>query len=333
MAYPETCFQNLIGIKGTCEPREAMYWLDDVPGMDISKLANVAEASSGTGEKLAQKLIESASRLMLADVEAIYDAQYKVQNTLVGGCSACSFTTNYSSGNQRGILIKDNTTSSFAHLLIDKLTVKLNDVGTFHVVIDDGNPGNLRVIEFEFEEAGVEYEFRGLNYTTKKKSVKVYMQESTVPMAQLSCPRSSSGCGCSGTTAVVSDLVYTGLVNGVESQSAYGFQPCAVISCDSSDLLCFIANSAPRMIGMALLYKTAELYFQTRLQSVRNNKIVGTNTDETKEDVSRYGKLYRDKLNGTGTRGVKDLVFTTLQQTTDVCVVCNSLLATAWATG
>lgn len=331
MAYPESCFQNLIGVRGICAPKEAMYWLDDVPGIDISKLANIAEASTTSGEKLAEKLIDAASRMMAADVEAIYDAQYQVQNTLVTGCSICTFMGTYLAGDRRGIIIKDNTVSSFSGLLIDKLTVKINNTGTFHILIDDGV--SLRNIPFDFV-AGVEYEFTGLNYTTKKKEVKIYFQESEVLLAQLSCPRtSSSGCGCSGSSSVVSDLVYTGMADGVYSQQAYGFLPCATIRCDAADLLCFVANSAPRMIGMALLYKVSELYFQTRLHSLRNNKLVGTNTDDAKEDVTRYGKLYKDKLNGVGTRGVKDLVFTTLQQTNDVCVICNSLIGTAWATG
>lgn len=331
MPYPESCFQNLLGIKGTCEPQEAMFWLDDVPGMDLAKLADTAD-NMPSGAKLAEKLIEAAARYMAADVEAIYDAQYKVQNTLVSGCSACSFLTNYAQGPQRGILIKDNTSSAFSHLLLSKLTAKVNSTGTFNIVIDDGTTGNTRTIEHAFE-AGVEYEFTNLNYTTKRKSVKVYLLEDNVPLAQLSCPKSSSGCGCSGAASVISDLQYTGLTNGVESQAAYGFQPCAVIACDAADLLCFVAQSAPRMIGMALVFKTAELYFQTRLQSSRNNKTVGVAVEDTKLDAEKFGKLYREKLNGTGTRGVKDLVFTTLQQTSDACVVCNSLVATAWATG
>lgn len=333
MAYPETCFQNLIGIHGTCEPQEATYWLDDVPGIDLAKLAAVAEANSApTGHQLAAKLIESASRYMAADVEAIYDAQYKVQNQLVGGCSNCTFSANYAQGSERGIIIKDATESAFSAMVIDKLEAKVNSTGTFHIVIDDGDPENVRIIPWDFV-AGVEFEFQNLNYRTKRKSVRVYLQESDVPLAQLSCPRGGSGCGCSGRTAVVSDLVYAGLTGGVESQNAWGFKPCVVIRCEAADLLCFVAHSAPRMIGMALLYKTAELYYQTRLQSERNNKTVGTQVDTAKEEATRFGKLYKEKLNGTGTRGVKDLVFTTLQQTNDVCVVCNSLMGTAWATG
>lgn len=329
MAYPENCFTGLIGIHGTCEPKTGVYWFDDIPGIDINKLANVAEADAPTGEKLGLKLIESAARMMAADVEAIYDGQYKVANTLVNGCTTCKFTSNYAAGANNGLTIKNNSDSTLSNLLLDKFTVKINSTGTFHMVIDDGMAP--RVIEHEFE-AGVEYEFTNLNFRTRSKVIRLKFQEPEVLMAILSCPRSGSGCGCSGSKTVVSDLQYTGLTNDLESQNAYGFIPCAGIMCDAADLLCYVANSAPRMIGMALLYKAAELYFTTRLQSARNNKIVGTNTDDAKEDVKKYAKLYTDKLNGVGTRGVKDVVFTTLQNASDVCVVCNAMLASAWAT-
>lgn len=329
MAYPENCFTGLIGIHGTCEPQESNYWLDDIPGIDLTKLAQVAETGAPTGEKLGMKLIETAARMMAADVEAIYDGQYKVVNTLVNGCSTCKFTSNYTVGANNGSTLKNNSDSTIANLLLDKFTVKINNTGTYHMIIDDGLAP--RIIEHEFE-AGVEYEFTNLNFRTRSKVIKLKFQEADVALAQLSCARTGSGCGCSGSKTVISDLQYTGLTNDMETQNAFGFIPCAGIICDAADLLCYVANSAPRMIGMALLYKTAELYFSTRLQSARNNKIVGTNTEDAKEDVAKYAKLYKDKLNGVGTRGVKDLVYTTLQNTGDVCVVCNAMLSTAWAT-
>lgn len=321
----------MVGVKGTCEAYNTMFWLDDIPGIDLKKLANVAEENTGSGEKLAVKLIEGAARFMAADVEAIYDAQYKVQNQLVGGCSSCKFTTSYSAGAERGILIKNNTTSSFSQILLDKLIVKINSSGTYTIIITDGED-NVKQIEQDFT-AGYEYEFANLNYRTKRKNVKVYFQQADVLQNVLSCPRSGSGCGCSGTTAVLNDLTFSGLTAGAESQSAYGFLPCAMVICDAADLLCFVANSAPRMIGMAMLYKTAELYFATRANSGRNNKVAGVNIEEAIEDAKDYQEKYQNKLVGVGTRGVKDLVFTTLQQTNDVCIVCNSLNGSAWATG
>lgn len=331
MAYPEQCFQNLIGIRGTCEPQEAQYWLDDIPGIDLTKLAQVAETGAPTGEQLAAKLIEAAARFMAADVEAIYDAQYKVQNTLVSGCSTCSFLTgSFAIGPTKGVIIKNNTESPFSSIVIEKLIAKINNTGTFTIKIDDGDPTNVRLIEYNFT-AGYEVEFQNVNYETKAKSVKISFVEDGAALALLSCKKTGSGCGCSGNTAVVSDLVYTGLVDGAESQNAYGFLPCAFIKCDAADLLCFVAHSAPRMIGMALMFKTAQLYYETRLKSDRNNKVAGM-TENVAADIAKYTDLYKDKLNGVGTRGVKDLVFTTLGEVRDVCVVCNSLVGTSWAT-
>lgn len=333
MTYPESCFAKLVGIKGVCEPKEgAMFWLNDVPGMDIKRLAQLADGDNATGEKLGISIIETASRMMAADVEAIYDAQYKVQNTLVSGCSICTFLNNYASGTERGVMIKNNVSSTMSTLVVDKLTVKVNQTGTFTIVITDDTPDNVRQIVYDFQ-VGVIYEFTEVGYTTRKDKVRIFMAED-VPLAQLSCPKTGSGCGCGGAVShVVSDLIYTGTLNGVEAQLAYGFIPCAYIRCSQEDLLCFVAGSAPRMIGMALLYKSAELYFQEKLQSTRNNRVAGTNVDDAKEDAKKYGTLYIDKLQGKGSRGVKDLVFTTLSQTYDVCIVCDSLNGSAWATG
>lgn len=334
MAYPESCFSKLLGIKGICEPPAVspMFWLNDVPGIDVNRLAQLATTENRTGQQLGVDLIDTASRIMATDVEAIYDSQFKVQNTLVTGCSICTFLSNFAAGNQRGVMVKNNVTSSMSTLVMDKLQVKTNQTGTFTILIDDGDASNLREIIRDFE-AGVVYEFTEVGYQTKRDRFRIYMMEN-VSLPQLSCPKVGSGCGCGGAvTHVVNDLVYTGTLNGVEAAQAYGFIPCCYIRCDAADLLCFVAGSAPRMIGLALLYKTAELYFTEKYQSVRNNRVAGNNVDDAKEDVKKFAKLYTDKLNGTGSRGVKDLVFTTLSQTYDVCVVCNSLNSTAWAAG
>ncbi len=333
--YPEVCFAKLVGIKGICEPTgsDVKYWLDDVPGIDLTNLSKIANTTNPTGAKKGEQLIETAARFMAADVEAIYDGQYKVENTLVAGCSTCKFTSTFAAGHERGTLVKDLTQSSFRNLVIDKLVTKLNAVGTFTVVLDDGIPSNRRLITHDFEEALVEYEFTNLDYRTKQKQVRIYLLEDGVALAQLSCPSSGGGCGCSGKTHVVSDLVYSGTDNGAEVQQAYGFVPCAYIACDAQDVLCWVANSAPRMIGMALLFKAAELYFQNTLLSTRQNVVVGQNEEDKVDESKKYAKLYNDRLQGKGVRGVKDLVFGVLRNVTDDCVVCNSLNSVQWATG
>jgi hypothetical protein len=332
MPYPESCYIGLVGVHGTCEPKTAMYWLDDIPGVDLGTLAKLADSASPTGEKLANRLIETASRLVAADIQTIYDGRYKVEASLVNGCSNCNFTPNYATGIQRGVVIKDNTLSNFSRVLIDKFAVKINNTGTFHIVIDDGDVANQRVIEFDFT-AGVEYDFTGVEYITAKKQVRLYFQEIEVQLAQLSCKRGGSGCGCSGAALTVSDLVYYGTLNNADVQQAYGFLPCAAIICNPDDLLCYMAHAAPRMIGIAVLYKSASLYFMTQGSSTRNNRVANAAPEKVRDDGAYWEKQYQAKLNGKETRGLKDVVFTTLQQNSDVCIVCNSMVGTAWATG
>lgn len=331
MAYPESCFSDLIGIRGVCNETTAAFYLDDIPGMSVNDLAQVADGAAPTGQKLGQKIIESAARLMAADVNAIYDAQYKVESSLVNGCSNCSFTNTYLSGTKLGVLVKDNTTSAFTQMIIDKLVIKTNSTGLFTFVLDDGTSNNVKTFEYDFT-AGIEYEFSNLNYNTRQKRVSIYFEDAGVLLAELSCPRTGSGCGCSGSSKVVNDLVYTGTSNGSEQQKAYGFIPCVFIRCEAQDLLCFTAKSAPNMIGMALLYKSAELFFNTTLLSQRNNKVVGVDNEFKKEEMEKYRGLYTSKLVGKNTRGVKDVVLTTLRNTNDVCVVCDAKISTAWAT-
>lgn len=330
MAYPESCFESLIGIRGICDATDGNFYLDNIPGIDAQKLANVADGDIATGAKLGLRLIESAAAIMAADVEAIYDGKYKVQSNLVSGCANGRFTGPFTPAvGKTGSMVKNASESSLAFMIIENLNVLINNSGTFHIVVDDGV--TQKVIEHTFE-AGVQYEITGLNYKTKRKEVDFYFQESGVLLGQISLKRpGGSGCGCGGVPAAISDLVYSGLTNGVETQQAYGFIPCALITCNADDVLCYVAHSAPRMIGMTLLYKTAELYFTQINQANRNNKTVGMNKDSNNDDAKKYNKLYLDKLNGNGTRGVKDIVFSTLQSMTDVCVVCNSLTGSAWA--
>lgn len=332
--YPESCFTDLVGIRGICEPATTapQYWIDDIPGIDLDRLAKIANETQPTGARKGTALIETASRMLCADVEAIYDGKYKVETNLVTGCSTCRFLNNYATGDELGVVVKDDTASSFSKLFVDKFTVKINNTGTYVMVLNDGTPNGVRHITHEFD-AGVAYEFKNVKYSTREKEVRLYFEDPTVLLAQLSCPRAGGGCGCSGKTAVVADLHYQGTAAGVDAQQAYGFIPCAYIACDASDLLCFLAHSAPRMIGMALLYKTAELYFSETTNSSRQNNVVKLNVEDKDNEGKRYGKLYLDRLQGKGFRGVKDLVLSNLASVKDVCVVCNALNRTQWATG
>jgi len=333
--YPEVCFSSLIGVRGLCEPAAAppLYWADDVPGIDLEKLAANAGADAPSGASLAAKLLQSAARMVAADVEAIYNGRFRVQASLVAGCSACTFMGNYVAGAERGVALENRTDSAYSAILLDKLTAQVNASGTFHVVLDDGVADHAALIEHDFQ-AGVPVDFLNIGYRTKQRKLRVYLQEAGVPLAQLSCPSTGSGCGCTGRAAVVSDLVFTGTSAGANSQQAYGFLPCASIVCDAADVLCSLTKVAPRMVGMALLMKFAELYFTAVPFSTRINRVVNQNVDDKVEEAKKYVKYYAERLQGSrSVRGVKDVVFDHLRHLTDTCVTCDTPVRSQWATG
>lgn len=333
--YPDVCFTGLVGLHGICEPKAGtpQFWADDIPGIDLEKLALTANADGPSGAKMGANLIHTAARMVSADVDAIYNGRFRVEANLVSGCTSCKFMGNYAMGTERGVLIENRTGSAFSVLVLDKLTALINETGTFHVVLDDGSEDNVQMIEHEFQ-AGVTVDFVNINYRTKKKKMRVYLEEDNIPLAQLSCPSLSSNCGCGGSAKAISDLIYSGTNNGVTTQQAYGFLPCALITCDSSDLLCGMAKSAPRMIGMAMLMKFAELYFTQVPFSTRINRVVNQNVDDKVDEARKYKKLYDERMQGSNSvRGVKDVVFDTLKHMTDVCVTCDTPIQTQWATG
>ncbi len=236
-------------------------------------------------------------------------------------------------GNELGTRVENLAGSNYSSLLIDKLTAQVGATGTFHVVLDDGSADNVRSIEWDFV-SGEQVDFVNVGYKTRAKKVRIYLEEPGVPLPQLSCPNSGKNCGCSGRPAVVETLVYGGTNNGANSQQAYGFLPCAAIVCDGADLLCAMAKVAPRTMALALLAKFAELYYTEIPMSTRINRVVSNSTDDKVEESQRYRKIYANRLSGDrSNRGVKDVVFDSLKNLRDACVICDTMIGTQWATG
>lgn len=333
--YPDVCFSSLVGIRGTCEPKSAAptFWVDDIPGIDLSRLAQVANADAPTGAKLGAKLLQSAARFLAADVETIYDGKFRVEANLVNGCSNCRFMASPVAGPELGTRVENLAGSHYSSLLIDKFTAQVMATGTFHVVLDDGSADNVRSIEYDFI-SGETIDFVNVGYRTRSKKVRIYLDEPNVLLPQLSCPSTGKNCGCSGRPAVIETLVYGGTNNGANSQQAYGFLPCATIVCDGADLLCAMAKIAPRTMGMALLAKFAELYYTEVPLSTRINRVVSNSTEDKVTEADKYRKIYANRLGGNrSTRGVKDVVFDSLKNLRDACVVCDTMIGTQWAIG
>lgn len=334
-----TCFDNLVGLRSLCttDAPQPLYYLDDVEGMDATRLADLAALEDGSGKTLAARLIDSSIRILLGDIESLLSPGYQIKaNQLANVCSSCNWSGFYANASSlgSGCVVKDNSYSRFSSLRIESLRVKLNSTGNFSFKIDDGL-GQVKTISYAFV-AGQEVTFQNVNYTTKAKSMKIFFENPLAQLAQVLCPANSS-CGCGGAPkAVPTDLQIKGLHVGAETDTQYGILVCAVIGCSYDEILCSLVNSSPRLFGLALLQLVASKAFATNAVSQRVNRTAGYDQEEKKADSEIFYGYYRERLQGSPRKnilGIAQAISNNLALIKDACVTCHSSVGIAWAAG
>lgn len=331
---PESCFANLVGVKSLCaesDPVPILY-LDDVEGIDIIKLAQVANETSESGKKFAQDIIDSAIRLFLSDIEGLFPVNYSLNRQLGNSCSTATFSGFYVTGSQYGSIIQLTGLSKYSLLKITKMDIQVGDSGTYDFVVDDGTTQQT------FSTGPLTGGVRAtvpVNFSTTASQVKIYFTDPNVRVSQLTQP--SSGCGCSGGNGVLNsndltkNLLFSGLQNGVIQSVQYGFVPCLEITCSWDSLICNLITAAPKLIALTLLYKVAHKYFLSSDLGTRNNRVVGYDKDEKVAMASKFDGLYRKYLNSEGVTGVRQLINQQLQYSRDICILCDSPFKVRWA--
>lgn len=326
-----SCLESLIGVRTDCSISENYpFWIEDTPGVDIKELANVAKGTDGTGKDFAKKLINSAAREMMGDIELLLNNGFKLNPIVNDICSSCTLSPSYLANT--GITVKILSKSPYSVLRIKKLLVLINATGEKTIVINDGVEAKNYTIN---ASAGVLLPVN-LNYSTTEKSVKIYFSDNTIGLGSVTCATASScGCGSKSSNAGSNDIVITGLLNGSENSNQYGFIPCVSLDCSYDAVVCGMIKSTPNIFGLALSFKVADKYFAHNLASNRNNEAVSYNEEDKTQREKNYGMLYWAKMKGTAsTNGIKHIMNDFLRmKRNDKCVICDSKISTAYATG
>jgi hypothetical protein len=331
------CLNNLLALKSLCTAGTApLFYLDDIEGVTQAKLAQLATERDGSGKALADFLIESSVRLMLADIDSIIPANYRINNEITSVCSSCTFTGFYSNATTAGtgITVKNTSNSRFSSLIIDSLKIKVNTTGTFTLRIADTN-GLVKDIEQDFI-AGETLNITGINFETKAKQVSVFFTNTTVELFTVSCT-AGTGCGCGGAATVIpTDIIIAGYANGIETAVQSGILPCIKLKCSYDDIICDLVSSSPRLFGLSLLYLVASKIFDESASSQRVNRTASFDQEEKLSESERYYALYRERLMGNSKKsilGISQAVNQNLKNIKDKCVTCNNPVGIAWATG
>lgn len=324
-----TCLQSLMGIRTLCTvDKEYPFWLEDIEGVDVTKLAKMAKGSNPNGKDFGTQLINTGARQMLGDIETLIRDGYRLNNIAGDMCSTCSLLPSYTVNS--GIIVKSTLPSRFQIMRITDLTILTNVTGPKILSLDDG----LTVTTYPVElVSGVLIPIK-IPYSTSQKTVKIYFTDPTVGLGQISCATPSS-CGCGGSQKSNNPINISGMLAGVETTTQYGFLPCASIDCSYDSLVCNLINQMPNIFGLTLYYKVAQLYFDHKNVSDRNNDAVSFNEEDGKDRPKNYGQLYWAKMKGTkDVAGLNKMISDYLKQNRkDSCVLCDSKAITAYVTG
>lgn len=334
-----TCLDKLIGIKSLCPTtgQAPLFFLDDVEGVTQSRLAQLATERDGSGGMLANTLIGSSIRLMLADIDSLIPVNYRISNEITALCSSCNFSGFYQNASAAGtgIVIKNTSNSQYSSLIIDSLKVKINSAGEYSLTISDGQ-GNNKIITETFIVGG-EINFTNIGYETNAKKVTITFNDPTVQLFTITCPASSScGCGNSATSSVPTNIVVSGYVNGLENSTQYSILPCVRLRCSYDGIICTLVQSSPRLFGLSLLYLTASKVFAENVLSQRVNRTASFEKEEKQSESEYYYALYRERLTGNskkGVLGIAQAIGNNLKTIKDQCVTCDSPVQVAWAIG
>lgn len=331
------CFQNLVALKSLCssDAPAPLFYLDDIEGMTQGRLAQLANETNGSGDALATSLIESAVRLMLADIDSVIPTNYRILQELSNICSTCTFSGFYSAATVAGtgIIVKNMSNSRFGSLIVDSLKVKVNSTGSFVLRIKAGS--QIKDITTDFV-AGEELTIKNIAFETTERQLQIYFVDITAAVYTITCPANSS-CGCGGAPrSTATDIVIGGYTNGIEGTTQYGILPCVKIRCSYDNVICDLVQNSPRLFGLALLYLVASKALEENVVTQRINRTASYNKDEAQKMSDYYYSLYRDRLRGNPTKGVLGItsaVNQNLKLIKDKCVTCDTQHGIAWATG
>jgi hypothetical protein len=327
-----TCLQTLVGVRAKCDPAQAKfgYYIEDLEGVDIKTIADIANIQSPSGRMFGEDIIDMAAREMLGDMELLLNSGYTLIPTFGELCNTCSFSGVYQPNS--GVQVTNNIGSNYSKILISTIDVLTNHTVNATLVLDDNKQAKQYPVLLQ---AGVVSPLE-LDYTTTERVVEIYFTDSTIGLAQMNCYNNNS-CGCGGgsvNSAAHTAIKYTGFVGSVNVQTLYGFKVCASVMCDNDMLVCDLIRQTPKLFGLTLLYKTGAKYYSEMRLSERLNRTTGV-SDEKKVDMAEYyTKLYQQRLRGAaGLKGIASIVGNYLAQRKDRCVTCESTAKVAWATG
>ncbi|WP_338764162.1 hypothetical protein WAF17_21165 [Bernardetia sp. ABR2-2B] len=336
--------QKLLGVRADCSD-EVSYkiYLDDVEGLDLKKVSNVA--SNSTGLELMRKAIKQGFELTLED--AI--------NNDTGSVISRNYTELYfqnkftsrqvtaEADQVRGISfeIQHPQKYQFSEIRIQNLYVKtLSNLDDAQILIITNEKEFLltadsRILEVEaktgntvdtvIDEEGTSipvssltlpnlvanetYSFHNLNFDTNSYKVEIAFDQTSTDVSQAYLP--STGCtSCGGGSVNVLDVY-----NGLKIRGGYGVSADVAVACDMERVKCFMLNELAYVARYrAVMYLIQDAALTDRMNFFAQN---------AQEDLEAFGKHISSKYYSLLNRKIVHLKSLLSQQDKN-CFACST---------
>lgn len=262
------CYDNLISIRGLCEPEQARFYLDDY-GMSLRSISKIADERFVTGKRLVSTIIERAWRDVLRDIR--FDG-FKSNLTLTDSLVGVVGTSGYSNGLQ-GILFTLDKSCTLGRFFVSSIFIHVKTGGSLVLTLIEG--ASTTTLYNDAVSNETIYEIRVGRFVSDSFSLMIDTTNCEVYRSSLS----DDSCGCDHYA-----------VSSTEGGNGFGIQFQLQVRCDIEKHLCKFVD----VIATAVIYKSLALLWHEAALSTRLNDFL---TLGKKEEAYKWIGYYDSSLN------------------------------------
>jgi len=324
---PMNCFDNIIGVKRTCDTTEPIsgLYLNDLAGLTIKDADAAISDEYASGLRMIKSKINLATALVINHLRS-GATKLLAYSTIENGI--CGIFTQKEiipavSGKLKGIQLKLKNYPYFS-VLISSISFYAHETKTINIFIYDLVTGKL-LDTFSLVTTSGEVSSIIVNkkYGVESKTIELFIcTDSDISFNQAILSKGHCN-GCTNTHAnaytyltyseTSSSEIITANLQGGTSTGGISFS--YSLECSIDPFICSMAGT----LGMPILYKSASLIMEELSVSKRQNSII-TIYKETHEDLmNKYEMEYQSSLGA---------IFNNMKTPNDICFHCNSSIKT-----
>ena len=312
-----SCLDNIVTVRGFCgdvEPSSG-YYINDLPGITLSKAADVADEEVVTGVGVLNRSVTNALALFKSDLILKMLGVVKF-GAILESKLASKFSDDYLAldPSERGVEVELCSNCRLVQMVIPYVNVKSDTTKTGAILkLVDGSTTET----FTFDLVAGVTTLVPTNYLVTSDKVTVTVDNVDIAVNDSDIKNSCCLCGCEDCGCDFAGFTVTGV--GADTNKSYGIQPLVNVVCSEDRFLCEIL----RYIGKALWFKSGVMFINELEVTGRINDFTVYGVEEAVAKAAEWEEAYQDEL----TLLVQRLP-EYFSESDNCCFVCN---ASGWA--